>query len=85
MLCHEIFLAAEEISLGPGTDQTGQGQGNSVCVSTPERWIVILYILCFGEYPERERGHQSLRETREGGVATKYLRMLSTELCLASS
>ncbi len=52
MLCHEIFLAAEESSLSPGTDQTGQGQGNSV--STPERWIDILYIVCFGDYPERE-------------------------------
>jgi hypothetical protein len=62
MLCHEIFHAAEENSLSPGTGQTGQGQCNSV--STPERWISILYIVCFGDYPERVGA--GIREAREG-------------------
>jgi hypothetical protein len=57
MLCHEIFLAAEENSLSPGTGQPGQGQlGNSV--STPERWIAFLNTVCFGDYPERERASE---------------------------
>jgi hypothetical protein len=55
MLCHEIFLAAEENSMSPGSCQTGLGQANSV--STPERWIAILYTVCLGTILI-EGGHQ---------------------------